>query len=96
MRPCLKARDINKDIRGQLPVIDEVTFREHFCAECPYYAGRIDKKARCMQRHCAWDDENEIFSPVLKNMVPILEAEFSFRLFILAHCSKPGRLPSAT
>ena len=76
MRPCLKARDINKDIKGQLPVIDEVTFREHFCAECPYYAGRIDKKARCMQRHCAWDDENEIFSPVLKSMVPILEAEF--------------------
>ena len=76
MRPCLKARDINKDIKGQLPVIDEVTFREHFCAECPYYAGRIDKKARCMQRHCAWDEENEIFSPVLKSMVPIIEAEF--------------------
>ena len=76
MRPCLKARDINKDIKGQLPVIDEVTFREHFCAECPYYAGRIDKKARCMQRHCAWDDENEIFSPILKSMVPIIEAKF--------------------
>ena len=76
MRPCLKARDINKDIKGQLPVIDEVTFKEHFCAECPYYAGRIDKKARCMQRHCAWDDEDEIFSPVLKSMVPIIEEEF--------------------
>ena len=76
MRPCLKAREIKKDIRGQLPVIDEVTFKEHFCAECPYYAGRIDKKARCMQRHCAWDDEDEIFSLVLKSMVPIIEEEF--------------------
>ena len=27
----MKARDINKDIKGQLPVIDEVTFNGHFC-----------------------------------------------------------------
>ena len=29
-----------------------------------------------MQRHCAWDDEDEIFSPALKSMVPIIEEEF--------------------
>ncbi len=76
MRPCLKAREIKKDIKEKLPIIDEFIFKEHFCSECPYYAGRIEKKARCMQQHCAWDDRREIFSPVLKEMIPIIEDEY--------------------
>lgn len=48
MKPYLKAEEIRKEIREQLPVIDEETFREHYCSECMYYAGGINKKARCM------------------------------------------------
>ena len=60
MKPYLKAEEIRKDIREQLPVIDEETFREHYCSECMYYAGRINKKARCMQRQCSWDKDDEL------------------------------------
>ena len=38
MKPYLKAEEIRKEIREQLPVIDEETFREHNCSECMYYA----------------------------------------------------------
>lgn len=54
MKPYLKAEEIRKDIREQLPVIDEETFREHYCSECMYYAGRINKKARCMEKMWFW------------------------------------------
>lgn len=76
MRECLKAKEINKEIRRELPVIDKVTFKEHFCMECPYYAGKVDKMARCMQKQCAWDDESETFSPALRKMIPLIEEEY--------------------
>ena len=76
MKPYLKAEEIRKEIREQLPVIDEETFREHYCSECMYYAGRINKKARCMQRQCSWDKDNEFFAPALKRMIPILDREY--------------------
>ena len=60
VKPYLKAEEIRKDIREQLPVIDKETFREHYCSECMYYAGRINKKARCMQRQCSWDKDDEL------------------------------------
>ena len=76
MKPYLKAEEIRKDIREQLPVIDEETFREHYCSECMYYAGRINKKARCMQRQCSWDKDDEFFALALKRMIPILDREY--------------------
>ncbi|MDO4650256.1 MAG: hypothetical protein Q4B26_16575 [Eubacteriales bacterium] len=76
MRPCLEAKEIKREIKGQLPEIDELIFREHFCAECPYYAGREEKRARCMLKHCAWDVEEEIFSPILRRMIPVIEEEY--------------------
>ena len=75
MRPCLKARDIKKEFKADLPVIDAVIFKEHFCTECPYYAGRYEKTPRCMQKHCAWDDEEEAFSPVLLGLITVYEEE---------------------
>lgn len=76
MRPCLKARDIKKEVKANLPVIDPVIFREHFCTDCPYYAGRYEKVPRCMQKNCAWDDEAELFSPALQELLPVFEEEF--------------------
>ena len=76
MKPYLKAEEIRKEIREQLPVIDEETFREHYCSECMYYAGRINKKARCMQHQCSWDKDDEFFAPALKRMSPILDREY--------------------
>ena len=76
MKPYLKAEEIRKEIREQLPVIDEETFREHYCSECMYYAGRINKKTRCMQRQCSWDKDEEFFAPALKRMIPILDREY--------------------
>ena len=76
MKPYLKAEEIRKENREQLPVIDEETFREHYCSECMYYAGRINKKARCMQRQCSWDKDDEFFAPALKRMIPILDREY--------------------
>ena len=75
MKPYLKAEEITREIKEKLPVIDEETFREHYCSECLYYAGRIDKKPRCMQRQCSWDQEEEHFAPVLRRMIPILDEE---------------------
>ena len=75
MLPCLKAKEISKEIKGKLPVIDEETFKEHFCSICPYYAGRIEKVPHCMQARCAWDDDEERFSPVLMEMMPIFAEE---------------------
>lgn len=57
-------------------MIDEETFREHYCSECMYYAGRINKKTRCMQRQCSWDKDDEFFAPALKRMIPILDREY--------------------
>lgn len=76
MRPRIDPKDVPKEIRRQLPVIDESTFRDHFCAECPYYAGRVNQVAHCMLKNCSWESEREIFSPVLKKMIPILEGDF--------------------
>ena len=75
MKPYLKAEEITREIKEKLPVIDEETFREHYCSECLYYAERIDKKPRCMQRQCSWDQEEEHFAPVLRRMIPILDEE---------------------
>ena len=75
MKPYLKAEEITREIKEKLPVIDEETFREHYCSECLYYAGRIDKKPRRMQRQCSWDQEEEHFAPVLRRMIPILDEE---------------------
>lgn len=76
MRPCLKAKDITKDVKRKLPIINELTFKEHFCSDCRYYAGRVDRVAHCMLKECSWDDEEEIYSPVLKKMLPIFEADY--------------------
>ena len=76
MKPYLKAEEIRKEIREQLPVSDEETFREHYCSECMYFAGRINKKARCMQRQCSWDKDDEFFAPAIKRMIPILNREY--------------------
>lgn len=76
MRPCIEAKDITREIRGQLPVIDEYKFSQRFCQHCPYYAGRINHVARCILKKCSWDTDEENFSPVLKKMIPILESEF--------------------
>lgn len=83
MKPYLKAEEIRKEIREQLPVIDEETFRGHYCSECMYYAGGINKKARCMQRQCSWNQEEEHFAPVLRRMIPILDEECRQRRGIL-------------
>lgn len=75
MRPCLKERDIKKECKANLPIINPVTFREYFCTNCPYYAGRYEKGPRCMQKHCVWDDEAELFSPALLDLLPVFEEE---------------------
>ena len=83
MKPYLKTEEITREIKEKLPVSDEETFREHYCSECLYYAGRIDKKPHCMQRQCSWDQEEEHFAPVLRKMIPILDEECRQRRGIL-------------
>lgn len=70
MRARIKNKQITKEIRGQLPVITPAMFRERGCSYCPYYAGSYEKFPRCMMAACAWDDEEEHFHPVLRQMLP--------------------------
>lgn len=70
MRERIKNKQITKEIRGQLPVITPAMFRERGCSYCPYYAGSYEKFPRCMMVDCAWDDEEEHFHPVLRQMLP--------------------------
>lgn len=70
MRERIKNKQITKEIRGQLPVITPAMFRERGCSYCPYYAGSYEKFPRCMMASCAWDDEEEHFHPVLRQMLP--------------------------
>ena len=70
MRERIKNKQITKEIRGQLPVITPAMFRERGCSYCPYYAGSYEKFPRCMMADCAWDDEEEHFHPVLRQMLP--------------------------
>lgn len=70
MRERIKNKQITKEIRGQLPVITPTMFRERGCSYCPYYAGSYEKFPRCMMVDCAWDDEEEHFHPVLRQMLP--------------------------
>ena len=75
MQPRIKANEVNKVIRMKLPVIDKKTFRHHYCKACLNYAGRDNGIPHCMLANCSWDDDKDIFSPVLREMLPLLEAE---------------------
>lgn len=70
MRERIKNKQITKEIRAQLPVITPPMFKERGCSYCPYYAGTFEKLPRCMMADCAWDDEEEYFHPVLRQMIP--------------------------
>lgn len=76
MRERIANRQITKEIKGQLPVIDPERFAERACNFCPYYAGSFEKRPRCMMADCAWDDEGEHFHPLLRQMLP----EFKSRM----------------
>lgn len=70
MRKRIKNNQIKKEIRAQLPVITPSMFKERGCSYCPYYAGPFEKQPRCMMADCAWDDPEEHFHPVLRQMLP--------------------------
>jgi hypothetical protein len=73
MRERIANRKISKEVRGQLPVVPAVNFKERGCSYCPYYAGSYLKQPRCMMAVCGWDDEREIFHPILRQMLPELQ-----------------------
>jgi hypothetical protein len=70
MRERIANRKISKEVRGQLPVVPAENFKERGCSYCPYYAGSYLKQPRCMMAVCGWDDEKEIFNPLLRQMLP--------------------------
>ena len=79
MKECLNAKQIPKMIKVKLPVIEEEIFKEHFCTECPYYAGRGEKLPRCMKKACAWDNDEVSFSKELMELLPIIEEEYQIQ-----------------
>lgn len=74
MRERIMKKQITKEIRAQLPVIQPRMFRERGCSYCPYYAGSFNKQARCMMVNCAWDNVKERFHPLLRQMLPDFKA----------------------
>lgn len=70
MRKWIKNKQIPKEIKRQLPVIASDIFKSRGCSYCPYYAGCFEKQPRCLMADCAWDDEDEHFHPILRQMMP--------------------------
>lgn len=70
MRRRIKNKQIPKEIKRKLPVISSHILKVRGCTFCAYYAGCFEKRPRCMMADCAWDDEEEHFHPVLRQMLP--------------------------
>lgn len=65
MRKCLNMKEIPREVKAMLPEIDSILYVERACSFCPYHAGLVGKKHRCMMQICSWDTEGEKFHPVL-------------------------------
>ena len=70
MRERIESKHVTKEIKSQMPVIPVEIIKERGCTFCPYYLGSYEKQPRCMMKNCAWDDENERFHPVLRELIP--------------------------
>ena len=70
MRERIESKHVTKEIKSQMPVIPVEIVKERGCTFCPYYLGNYEKQPRCMMKICAWDDENERFHPVLRELIP--------------------------
>ena len=70
MRERIESKHVTKEIKSQMPVIPVAIVKERGCTFCPYYLGNYEKQPRCMMKTCAWDDENERFHPVLRELIP--------------------------
>ena len=70
MRERIESKHVTKEIKSQMPVIPVEIVKERGCTFCPYYLGNYEKQPRCMMKTCAWDDENERFHPVLRELIP--------------------------
>ena len=65
MKKCLSSKDIPREVKAMLPIIDSEMYVERACSFCTYHAGLFEKKHRCMMKICSWDTEEEKFHPVL-------------------------------
>lgn len=74
MRERIESKHVTKEIKSQMPVIPVAIVKERGCTFCPYYLGNYEKQPRCMMKTCAWDDENERFHPVLRELIPFYKA----------------------
>lgn len=70
MRERIESKHVTKEVKSQMPVIPVEIVKERGCTFCPYYLGNYEKQPRCMMKTCAWDDENERFHPVLRELIP--------------------------
>ena len=70
MRERIESKHVTKEIKSQMPVIPVEIVKERGCTFCPYYLGNYEKQPRYMMKTCAWDDENERFHPVLRELIP--------------------------
>lgn len=75
MKPCIKAKDIPRELKAELPAIPRTLSEERFCTICPYYAGVAGRSRRCMVCTCAWDVKKERFHPVLKKLLKSAKKE---------------------
>lgn len=80
MKPCIKAKEIPREMKAMLPEIPRELREERFCTFCPYYAGIYAGARRCMVRTCAWDNEKRYFHPALREFLNrtrevVIEAE---------------------
>ena len=75
MRERIESKHVTKEIKSQMPVIPVEIVKERGCTFCPYYLGNYEKQPRCMMKTCAWDDENERFHPVLRELNSVLQRE---------------------
>ena len=69
MRERIESKHVTKEIKSQMPVIPVEIVKEIGCTFCPYYLGNYEKQPRCMMKTCAWDEENERFHPVLRELI---------------------------
>ena len=79
MRERIESKHVTKKIKSQMPVIPVEIVKERGCTFCPYYLGNYEKQPRCMMKTCAWDDENERFHPVLRELIPFYKEKMKSR-----------------
>ena len=76
MRDFIDVRRIPTGIKVNLPTISSKEYKTKVCKDCCYFAGTAARAKRCLMKDCVYKDDDERFSPVLRELIDLKERDY--------------------